>query len=535
MVYFPTWKVVLILSTIALGIVCALPNVLPRPALDAMPDWFPKSQINLGLDLQGGAHLAFQVEADDVVKARLDALEDEVRAAILRARLRMTGLGIRGDRVVVQMRDAADVPQVITLVRDLAQPVTGAFTGFGAASNLVVEGIGADQVSIGLSEAAVTQLRDSAILQSIETIRRRIDDTGVREPTIQREGDSRIIVQVPGLDDPQRVIDLVGKTARLEFHMHDATIPITEAIQGRVPPGSAIYPTSEAFEPQILLRKRVLVSGENLIDSQPSFDQQTNEPVVTFRFDSTGARRFADVTRKNVGKRFAIVLDGQVISAPVIRDPIMSGSGQIVGSFTVESANDLSILLRSGALPAPLTPVEQRTVGAGLGQDSIDAGKIAAIIGLVGVVIFMAVSYGLFGLYANVALLTNLVLIAGAMSFLGFTLTLPGIAGIVLTIGMAVDANVLIFERIREEVRAGKGPISAVESGYQRAFGTILDANITTLIAAVILFQLGSGPVRGFALTLAIGIVTSVFTAFTVTRLMVATWLRHKRPQALPI
>ncbi|MGF1456655.1 MAG: protein translocase subunit SecD [Alphaproteobacteria bacterium] len=535
MVYFPTWKVVLILSAILVGVICALPNVLSRSTLDGLPGWLPRNQITLGLDLQGGAHLAFQVEADDVVTARLDTLEDEVRAAILRARLRLRGLGIRGDRVVVQMRDAADVPQVIELARDLAQPVTSAFGGFGASSNLVIEGVGADQVSVGLSDAAITQLRDSAILQSIETIRRRIDETGVREPTIQREGEDRIIVQVPGLDDPQRIIDLVGRTARLEFHMHDSSVPVSEAVQGRVPPGSAVYPTVEAFEPQILLRKRVLVSGENLIDSQPSFDPETNEPVVTFRFDSTGARRFADATRKSVGKRFAIVLDGEVISAPVIRDPILSGSGQIAGSFTVESANDLSILLRSGALPAPLTPVEQRTVGAGLGQDSIDAGKIAAMIGLTGVVIFMALTYGLFGLYANVALLINLVLIAGAMSFLGFTLTLPGIAGIVLTIGMAVDANVLIFERIREEIRAGKGPISAIEAGYQRAFGTILDANITTLIAAVILFQLGSGPVRGFALTLAIGIVTSVFTAFTVTRLMVATWLRRARPQALPI
>jgi protein-export membrane protein SecD len=284
-----------------------------------------------------------------------------------------------------------------------------------------------------------------------------------------------------------------------------------------------------------VLRRRVVVSGENLVDAQPAFDQQTNEPIVTFRFDSSGARRFGQVTQENVGRPFAIVLDNKVISAPVIREPILGGSGQISGSFTVEGANDLAILLRAGALPAPLTILEERTVGPGLGADSIAAGEVAAVIGLVAVVVFMVVAYGLFGLFSDIALFINIALILGVLSLLQATLTLPGIAGIVLTIGMAVDANVLIYERIREETREGKSPISAIEAGYRRALGTILDANITTFIAAAILFQMGSGPVRGFAVTLAIGVVTSVFTAFTVTRLMVATWVRRRRPGVVPI
>ncbi len=541
MVYFPAWKITVILIAILFGVAFAAPNLISRDVLqnfrtsnESLAGWVPTNQINLGLDLQGGAHLAFEVEADAVIQARLDSLEDEIRGK-LRRELPQPRVLARDGVVTVQVQDIPDAVQAQRLIEELAQPVGGAFGGLGGAPDITVSRNDTGLLTVRLTEPATTQLRDNAIVQSIETIRRRIDELGTREPTIQREGQSRIIVQVPGESDPQRIIDLIGKTAQLSFHMHDTTVPITEALQGRKPPGSRIFPQDDEFEPQILLKTRALVSGENLIDSQPSFDQRTNEPVVTFRFDSAGARRFAEVTRKNVGRRFAIVLDGEVITAPVIQNAILSGSGQISGNFTVQSANDLAILLRSGALPAPLTPVEQRTVGAGLGQDSIDAGKIAAVIGLAGVIGFMLLSYGLFGIFANIALIINLIMIAGALSMLQATLTLPGIAGIVLTIGMAVDANVLIFERIREEMRAGKGPVSSVEAGYQRAFGTIVDANITTLIAAVILFQLGSGPVRGFAVTLAIGIVTSVFTAFVVSRLMIASWLRGLRPQALPI
>ncbi len=532
MVYFSPWKIAVVISVILLGIFFALPNMVPRTS--GLADLLPDSRITLGLDLQGGAHLAFQVEADAVVVERLDSLEDEIRTALRGERIGYTGLGVRDNEVTVRVRDLADLGQATKLIRDLGNPV-GGLGSLGGGTDIQVESGEGGQVSVRLTEPAIRALKESALRQSIEIIRIRIDEFGTLDPTIQREGQDRIIVQVPGESNPGRIIDLIGRTAEMNFHMHDTSVPVQEALEGRVPPGSQLFPTDDPLEPQILLKRRALVSGEHLVDASPSFDSRRAEPVVSFRFDSSGARRFAEATQKNVGRRFAIVLDGKVISAPVIQEAILSGSGQISGSFTVESANDLAILLRAGALPAPLTAVEQRTVGPDLGADSVAAGEAAAVIGFVGVIIFMLLAYGLFGLFANIALIINLVLIAAVLSVIGSTLTLPGIAGIVLTIGMAVDANVLIFERIREEMRAGKGPVSAVEAGYQRAQGTILDANITTFIAAFILFQLGSGPVRGFSVTLAIGIITSVFTAFTLTRLMVSTWLRMARPKALPI
>jgi preprotein translocase subunit SecD len=371
-------------------------------------------------------------------------------------------------------------------------------------------------------------------------VRKRIDETGVREPTIQRQGDDRILVQLPGLDDPERVKQLLGKTAKMSFHLVDHRVSPSDALRGNVPPGTKILPSIDEIgsdgRPRVYaVRKRVMVSGDNLIDAQPTIDQRDNQPVVSFRFDASGGKRFGDVTQANVNRPFAIVLDGTVISAPVIREPILGGSGIISGNFTTQTAQDLALLLRAGALPAPLTILEERSVGPGLGADSIAAGKIASIIGLVAVIIFMVVVYGLFGAMADVALAVNMLLIGGALSLMQATLTLPGIAGIVLTIGMAVDANVLIFERIREEVRVGRTPISAVDAGYSRAITTIIDANVTTLIAAILLYIFGSGPVRGFAVTLAIGIVTSMFTAIMLTRLLVVTWLRRTRPQSLPI
>ncbi len=534
MVYFPTWKIALIFIVIALGLAFVIPNFIPRSTLADAPGWLPSNQINLGLDLQGGAHLAFEVEDESVVKERLASLEDEVRAKLRKARIGYTGLGSNDTALTVRIRDTADTSQALSLIRELNTPV-GGMTGFQGGQMLDIRQRDDGVIVVTHTEPALEEIRTQTVKQSIEIIRRRIDELGTLEPTIQREGGNRIIVQVPGETNPQRIIDLVGKTAKMNFHMHDPSVPIEEAMDGRVPPGSMLLQTDDEFEPFILVKKRPLVSGEQLTDAQPNFDPQTSLPVVTFRFNTAGARRFGEATRKYVKQRFAIVLDNKVITAPVIQEPILTGSGQISGNFTVQSANDLAILLRSGALPAELTPVEQRTVGPDLGADSVRAGEIAALIGLGAVIVYMVLAYGLFGLYANIALITNLLLIGGALSMLQATLTLPGIAGIVLTIGMAVDANVLIFERIREEIRSGKGPVSAVEAGYQRAFGTILDANLTTFIAAAILFQLGSGPVRGFAVTLAIGIVTSVFTAFTFTRFMVATYLRTQRPQALPI
>jgi protein-export membrane protein SecD len=376
----------------------------------------------------------------------------------------------------------------------------------------------------------------SAIQASIETIRRRVDAFGTTEPSIQREGRDRVLVQVPGISDVERLKKLIGETGKLEFKLVDPGVdPVQAASTKQVPVGDELVYTNDKPPIPYVLKNQTLVSGESLVDAQPGFDSRTGEPVVTFRFDAAGAKRFAKVTQENVGLPFAIVLDNKVISAPVIREPILGGTGQISGSFTVQRANDLAVLLRSGALPAKLTVIEERTVGASLGADSIESGKKAALMGLVLVMLFMFVGYGLFGLFANIALIVNIALIFAVLSLMGATLTLPGIAGIVLTIGIAVDANVLINERIREEIRSGKSPYAAVDAGYSRALITIIDSNVTTLIAVLVLFWLGSGPVRGFAVTLTVGIIASMFTAVTVTRLMVAYWLRWARPQLIPI
>jgi len=359
---------------------------------------------------------------------------------------------------------------------------------------------------------------------------------GLVEPSIQRQGTDRVLVQVPGLGNPEELIKVIGTTAKLTFRLVDPSMSAEQALQSRPPPESEIVYGSKAENRQpYLLEKRVIVSGEELTDAQPGFDQRTSEPIVSFKFNTSGARKFAQVTQENVGRPFAIVLDDEVISAPVIREPILGGSGQISGNFTVESANNLAILLRAGALPAKLTVIEQRVVGAGLGQDSIEKGKMASYFGGVLVVAFMVLSYGLFGVFASIAVAINVGMIFGILSLLNATLTLPGIIGIVLTIGIAVDSNVLIYERIREEVRSGRTPITAIDAGFTRALATILDSNITTFIAAAVLFFIGTGPVRGFAVTLGIGIITTVFTAFTLTRLIVAWWVRWARPRQLAI
>jgi len=372
--------------------------------------------------------------------------------------------------------------------------------------------------------------------QSVPIIEKRINELGLVEPTVQRQGTDRILVQVPGLGDPRRLLELLGKTAKLEFRMVDTSMNPQDALQGRAPSDDEVL-----FEKQgdqripVLVKRQALVEGADLTDAQASFDQRTSEPIVNFKFNSTGARKFGRATQENVGRPFAIVLDTDVISAPVIREPILGGSGQISGNFTVESANNLAILLRAGALPAKLTVIEQRVVGPGLGLDSIKAGEHASIAGAILVVVFMLATYALFGLFANVAVAINVAMIIGVLSFLNATLTLPGIAGIVLTVGIAVDSNVLIYERIREEVRNGRTAITAIDAGFTRALATILDSNITTFIAAAVLFFIGTGPVRGFAVTLGIGIITTLFTAFTMTRLIMAGWVRMVRPQTVPI
>ena len=426
------------------------------------------------------------------------------------------------------------MPTALTKLRELSQPL-GGLLGSSGQRSLEVSDAGGGLIRLTVPAAAITERVRQTIEQSMQIVERRVNQLGTVEPVIQRQGRDRILVQVPGLQDPTRLKELLGRTAKMEFRMVDTTVPPDQAVAGRVPPDSELLPSAEPNKPPYVVKKQVLVSGSELTDAQPGFDQRSGEPIVSFRFNTAGSRKFAQATSENVGQPFAIVLDKEVISAPVIREPITGGSGQISGSFTVQAANDLSILLRAGALPAPLTVIEERTVGPGLGQDSIEKGELAAYVGSVLVIVFMLLTYRLFGVFANIAVAINVAMIFGVLSLLNATLTLPGIAGIVLTVGIAVDSNVLIYERIREELRSGRNAISAIDAGFRRALSTILDSNITTFIAAAVLFYIGTGPVRGFAVTLGIGIITTVFTAFTLTSLIVAGWVRWKRPKTVPI
>ncbi|MEM6382317.1 MAG: protein translocase subunit SecD [Pseudomonadota bacterium] len=534
MLYFKPWKIALIIAFAVLSVAFALPNAFDSEQVDGWPDFLPKRQIVLGLDLQGGAHLLLQVERDSLVEDRIEALRDDVRRTLRTERIGYTGLGAQGETVQLRIRDLDRLDEAETLLTGLSVPINPLQLG-GQAPDVAVDVATDGLARLTLTEDGIDARLAQAVEQSIEVIRRRIDQLGTTEPTIQREGQDRVLVQVPGLGDPQRLKDILGQTAALSFHLLSDEMSPQQAVQSRAPAGTRLLYSVDDPPIPYLVQSRALITGDQLADAQPGFDQQTQEAIVSFRFNTSGATTFGQATTENVGRPFAIVLDDEVISAPVIREPILGGSGQISGNFTPELANDLAILLRAGALPAELTIVEERTVGPGLGADSIAAGEIAGVIGAIGVLLFMGLSYGLFGLFANVALFVNISLIIAALSVLGATLTLPGIAGIVLTVGMAVDSNVLIFERIREEVRRGRKTIMAIDVGFREALRTILDANITTLIAAVILFQLGSGPVRGFAVTLAIGIVTTVFTAYTMTRLMIALWVKSRRPKALPI
>ena len=525
MLRFEPWKIALVAIVAAFGLLYALPNFLPRTLTEAVPGWLPSKQINLGLDLRGGSHLLAEVEVKAVVAKIMNTVEDDARAALRGARIGYTGLGNNGRQVTLTLREPADAAEAAKLLGAIDR-------------DLVVERGEGAAMTVSLSETAAEERTRNAIEQAIEVIRRRVDEMGTTEPTIQRQGEDRILIQVPGFDDPERLKEVIGRTASLDIRMVDEATPVEDALRGRVPPGSEILyepdPRGSGQEMPIVVRKRVEVTGENLTLAQTTVDQ-FGRPAVAIRFDTVGARRFGKITTDNVGKSFAFVLDGKVVSAPVIREPIPGGNGQITGSFSVQEAETLALLLRAGALPAPLTYLEERTVGPSLGADSIAAGKIASVVGLALVVVYMILTYGLFGIASTVALVVNIALIVALLSVLQATLTLPGIAGIVLTIGMAVDANVLIFERIREEVRNGRTPFSAVDIGFQQALRTIIDANLTTLIAAVILYMFGSGPVRGFAVTLGIGIFTSVFTAVMVTRLLIVLWLQRTRPQVLPV
>ncbi len=538
MLHFPRWKIALILIVVLAGLVTTFPNFFSESTVKSWPDWLPKRQVVLGLDLQGGAYLLYEVDRTDYIKTRLQSLRGEVRKAMRPEggeNIGYTGLAVQGDSVQFRIRDIAKLEEARTRLQPLENPLASSILGGTPVNEFALTSTDDGLFRFEFTEEGLAQRIRSVVDQSIEVVRLRVDEFGVTEPSIQREGDDRILVEAPGVRDPARLKDLIGQTAKMTFHEVCRGMTPEQALQTRPPSGCIVVEGLEDPPQLHLLKEDPVLSGEDLVDAQPAFDQQTNEPIVTFRFNTSGGATFGNFTQQHVGEPFAIVLDNEVITAPVIREPILSGSGQISGQFTVETSNDLAILLRAGALPAELTINHESTVGPGLGADSVAAGRIASIVALVAVIVFMVLAYGLFGVIADLALMANIFLVFGALSALQATLTLPGIAGIVLTVGMAVDANVLIFERIREEVRQGRTPINAIDAGYSRALTTILDANITTFLAAVILFQLGSGPIRGFAVTLMIGIVTTVFTAFTFSRLMIALWVRMRRPTAIPI
>lgn len=543
MLNFPRWKVIMIALVCLYGITTALPNFLPENNRNSLPGFMPSQTLSLGLDLRGGVNLLFAAQTDDVIKARLENLEDQVRD-ISRTEARRRDIP-RAERVLFTDYRKGDTSVTMRLqnpdqaerARQLLLPLTQTTVG---ATNPVLGG-GVQEVTLDRDEAIFTlslteqgivvQQRD-AISRAMEVIRRRVDPDGTKEITLQPQGNDRIILEVPGASDPAEIKAVVGETARLSFHDVVQGLSQDDIARGRVGAGAEAVPFRDGGA--IVIKSREIVSGDDLTDAKPSYDQN-GQPVVQFSFNLTGAKRFGTHTANNVGRPFAIKLDDTVISAPTINGPILGGSGIITGVGNIEEVNRLATQLKSGALPVELTVLTERLIGPGVGADNIEAGSLAAIVGFVAVIIYMIVSYGRFGLAANVALITNLILITGTLSLFQATLTLPGIAGIVLTIGMAVDANVLIFERIREEQRTGAKPFQAMERGYGQAFSTIMDANITTFIAAAILYFLGTGPVQGFAVTLAIGILTSMFTAVVLTRFILASWLKRARWATLPI
>ncbi len=521
MVHFAKWKTWLTLAILAAGIIFASPNLLTQQQADALPSWLPHKRISLGLDLQGGSHLLFQVDIDAVIRDRLEAAKDSLRDVLRKNNINYTGLAVTKDSVTAQLGDPATRDKVLSLLQD--SPI-----------GVAVQIDDAGKIQGAFAEQELRQLRGQVLEQSIEIVRRRVDLQGVKEPTIIRQGEDRIIVQLPGVGDPSQLEALIGKTAKMTFHfVSDEFRNGAPEKPATVPAGTIALPSQDGgFE---VIETRAILSGENLVDARAETDPQNGRPVVGFTFDSAGARKFARATTDNVGRRFAIVLDNEVISAPVIREPIPGGRGVISGSFTPEQTHTLAVQLRAGALPAPLNVLEKRTVGAELGADSIAAGKMASLMGLALIVVALVIAYGLFGLFANVALVFNFILLIAAMSLLEATLTLPGIAGMVLSLGMAVDANVLIHERIREEIRAGRGPVMAIDAGYRTASGTITDSNLTVIISSAFLWIFGSGTVKGFAVTLILGTIISMFTAVVVSRLCTVVWLRRARPLALPI
>jgi len=529
------WTRLATIIVVVAGILIALPNALPEQVRSKFPSWLPSSTVNLGLDLQGGSYLLLQVDLDQVTRDRAEAMVGDIRAAFRKAHIPLADLNTKNDTVSVRVTDPTRVDDARTLLNSINPTISSAVLSVGGKQYDMSEP-GNGVFVLHMTDSYKTTTRQQVLDQSVEVVRRRIDELGTREPSISRSGEDRILVEVPGLQDPTQLKTILGKTAKMTFQLVDDQANPNTTV---APVGDEILPQQGGPNgeklPPIVVQRRIAVAGDRLTDAGSGFDQRTGQPVVTFRFDSVGAREFGDITKENSGRRFAIVLDKQVISAPRINEPILGGSGQIYGSFTTESANNLAILLRAGALPAPLKIIEERTVGAELGADSVKAGRYSAMAGLGLVALFMVLRYGLFGFFADIALTLNVVLLLAALTMFGATLTLPGIAGIVLTMGMAVDANVLIYERIREEQRNGRSMLASIDQGFRRAMATIIDANMTHLIASLILFELGQGPVKGFAVALGVGIITSFFTSVMVTRLIVITWLNATRPRTLTI
>ena len=530
MLDFPRWKVWGITLICLVGILLAVPSLFPERVVAQWPSWIPSARINLGLDLAGGSHLLLEGDTSDVAKQRLAQMEESIRTEMRRAspRIEIGDISTSGGRLSFMVRDPAQVDAAVEIARTLTRPA-----GLTGQRDWNVNVVDTSRIVITPTDAGIANALNSAMDTAREVVFNRVDPDGTKEVTVIRQGGNRILVQVPGLEDPQSLKDLLGKTARLEFKLVDQTVTPDQLASGRASVGSQVLPTVEGG--RIAVQRRVMISGDQLIDAQQTFDPTTNAPAVSIRFDSAGGRRFAQVTRENVGKPFAIILDDVVISAPNINEPILGGNAQISGNYSVQSANELAIQLRSGKLPVALKVVEERTVGPDLGADSIRLGIIASIVATAAVIAVMLVTYGRFGVYATIALIVNGFIILGVMALFNATLTLPGIAGFVLTIGAAVDANVLINERIREELRRGRRIVDAIETGYKEASTAIFDANITNTIAAGLMFYFGSGPVRGFAVVLMIGIVTSVFTAVNLTRMLVALWVRRARPRELHI
>jgi len=523
------WKIILVLASALFGLIFTLPNLLPDSALQTLPSWLPHDRLSLGLDLRGGSYLLMEVDTNALNQERLTNLTEDVRTKLRVGQITFSNLALTGQTVSVQITDPAQYDPAFKL---LSNQIGGALTGGGRDTS--IRQTPGQTIQIAYVPQAAKDAAEDAVTRSIEIIRKRIDALGATNPSITRQGANRIVIEAPGESDPERLKAVIGKTAKLTFQLVDTGLSTDDLKAGRIPPDDETLPSDDHYQEFYVLKRRAMVDGGMLTDAHSSNDEN-GAPDIAFAFNGVGAQRFGEATSENVGKPFAIVIDRRVISAPVIRGAIPGGSGEITGNFTVESAHDLALVLKTGALPAPLNMIEQHTVGAELGADAVKAGQISVLIGAALIFVFIILAYGLFGGFAAIALVVNGLMIVGAMSLFHATLTLPGVAGLVLTLAVAVDANVLIYERMRDEVRAGRPAMAAADHGFTRALTTIIDANVTTVVAAVIMFNLGAGPVKGFALTLLIGVLTSVFTAVLITQVLIGWWFRAFRSKTLPI